>query len=1565
MLLVTGVILLLYSSWFQDSLRSQIVKKLNSIPGMEVSIGRFDLHFPLTLDMADVALAQNGDTLLSAGAIQADVALLPLFKGEVSVRRAFLSNALYNMGNADSIMQMLIYADSLLISPASIGLAPLDIDIADGEIVRGGVEMISRPDTAAATAASDSAAYMRIRLGSLRLKDFTYKMRMLPTIDSLGATVGVGTLSNGMIDMKKQLVSIGSFTGSGLDAAYIAPDSATIASTPVPPASDVQSAPWTVTIDSIHFADSRGLYTTRGVTPLPGLDFAYIQADSMDITVTDFYNQATAISLPIKLSATERCGLRLDASGTFSMDSTAMHFDTFHITAPGTDIAANGLLGMGDMLTDSNLPMRLAADGHIGIPALETMFPAFKAYLAPLPAAEPLQFTMDVDGTAGNLKISEAALKINRIATIKAKGNLRDMFAAKGPNGELAFSGSIIDVSGMLRDYLAGTPIAVPPMTLDGHAEMEKGVMSGNLQAHTLGGSLAMDARFDASKEGYGLDLATNDFPVGAFVKDMGLGAATVDLKVEGQGYDPFKSATTINVDGKIKSLVYQGYDYQGITLSAVLHDGKANIDATAANSALDVKINANGNLDGEVYNWTAAIDGSRIDLEKMKMSDVPAVVSVSMTGDASVTAATKAIKANMEIKDMHYKHQTGEIAVSDVRARFITNDTATHATVLNRDLMLLASSPMGIAPMMTRIDSAMVVLQKQLDNKQLAVDTLQKVLPQFNIYLAAGANNLINDILADSKMSVRNMKLSAMNDSALSLRAQATGIRSGAQNIDTIGLKVAQDDSRISLVAKMDNRPGTFDNFAHVRLDALANNQKVALRATQQNIQGKTGFDIGAITMFQDSTVTARLFPLNPVIGYKNWTVNLDNYISYTIPTKKIDANLKMHGDKSSLALFTVPDSIDDQNDLALQLTDIHISDWIVINPFAPPITGDISADMRVKWDGGANINGRGNVSLTDFTYGKQPVGTFLSNLEISTSTAGTIRANADLLVNGEKAMTLAGVLNDSTATTPFDLDLALIRFPLSVANPFMPEGTVSLTGTLNGEMCVSGDASRPLINGEIDFEKSAVKLAMTGTDYALSDVQIPVKDNVISFNDFGIKGANDNPLLINGTVDMSALMMPKINLSLKADNMMLINTRKAARGANIFGKAFVDLNATAKGDMRFLDVKANLAVLSGSNVTYMLTDAETMMQNSGRNDGMVKFVNFNDSTAVVEADSISDSAMMMALDATLNIQNGVTFTVDLSSTTRDKVEIQPEGSVNYIMTPLSDEGRLTGRININGGLARYTIPVIGQEKSFTFDPGSYVAFNGNMMNPVLNIHATDQIKANVTQQGQNSRLVNFDVLLAVTGTLETMNVKFDLATNDDLTVANELQGMTAEQRANQAMNMLLYNVYTGPGTRGNGNIGANPLFSFLESQVNNWAANNIKGVDISFGIDQYNQTTNGTTSQAMNYSYQVSKSLFNDRFKIVVGGNYSTDETSDESLSESLINDISFEYYLNKKRTMLIKIFRHTGYESILEGEITQTGVGFVYKKRLSRLSDMLPKFMRPKRKTYVIPEPKEQER
>ncbi|WP_304961645.1 translocation/assembly module TamB domain-containing protein, partial [uncultured Duncaniella sp.] len=457
--------------------------------------------------------------------------------------------------------------------------------------------------------------------------------------------------------------------------------------------------------------------------------------------------------------------------------------------------------------------------------------------------------------------------------------------------------------------------------------------------------------------------------------------------------------------------------------------------------------------------------------------------------------------------------------------------------------------------------------------------------------------------------------------------------------------------------------------------------------------------------------------------------------------------------------------------------------------------------------------------------------------------------------------------------------------------------------------------------------------------TSFKFSEEKIPVDSNVITFKDFSILGCNSNPLSINGTVDARSLSDMKLDLHMAARNIQVVKSDRARGGSDVYGKAFLDFFAGVKGNMHMLNVNADISLLEGTNVTYVLPEVSETVTTQSTQD-MVHFVQFNDTTSTLRADSISSTDMALNINADLHLREGATVNVDLSSNGSNRIQVLPSGDLDFTMSPLNGE-RLTGRVNINSGFVRYTPPLMS-EKNFAFQDGSYIAFNGNMMNPVLNIHAVDVVRANVTQDGQNSRVVNFDVMLAVTNTFDNMNVSFDLSTNDDITVQNELTSMSAEQRANQAMNLLLYNVYTGAGTKGT-SLSGNPLFSFLTSQLNSWAANNIRGVDISFGIDQYDRTYEGNTSTATSYSYKVSKSLFNDRFKIVVGGNYSTDADSDENFSQNLINDISFEYMLNRSGSMYVKIFRHTGFESILEGEITQTGVGFVLKRKLNTLWEL----------------------
>lgn len=1560
-LLFGATLTLVYSEWSQEYIRRFVVSEMSG-SGITLQIKSLRLRWPLRLDLVGITMNMPGQAL-RAGKLSASVKLLPFLAGNAAIEEARLQDGCYVVGMPDSAMYMTIEGRDVILHGATVGLSDMSVDLDDGFISGGRVSMTLNPDTTAADTAKSEPSNMKINVGRLALDDFSYSMKMLPTIDSIGANIPRAVMTDGKIDLFAQTIDIESFTGGELDVAYFTPDSATVATTPLVPerATSTPSAPWTVSIDTIGLNNSSALYTTRGVEPLPGLDFAYIQVDSLDLGIRDFYNQAAVVKVPLTLNATERCGVTLAASGLLDVDEQGTNLSDFRISTPnGTSLGFSALIGMGDMMADPSTPLMLDLDGGVAVADARLMFPAFAPYFVTLPAKSLVHAKVNTHGTAGNLTVAQCDVALNGTVRLGAKGKVFNVFDPERLGGKLALSGKLIDLNRFkpaLFDKATVDQFNFPLTTFDGTVDMNAGHIVGKLEAHTEQGRLSLDADWYSRLEDYEVSLVADRFPINAFMPLLGVEEVSAALDAKGHGCNPFVDTMTLDAGLDVSRAVYKGYDYNGISAEVTIVDGLADIGVKSSNPNALASFDAHGNLVGDTFVWAANLDGSRIDFNALGLSSAEATVSTKLDATASFTPKSNIIGAKVNLNSLNYTDNMGTMSLKDIVANLNANDSTTNLSIANGDLYAFVSSESSIDSLTARISGLGKVIDEEMAAMTVDIDRIQRALPPFSLDLTAGSENMLTDMLAESRATFGSLHVEASNDSSLSLNAQMLALRTPAMRLDSTFFDISQYGDRLIFEGRVENCPGTFDEWAKVKLEGYVFENTLGMKFVQQNIQGNEGYNVGMIVELADSTATLSLDPTDPTIAYKPWLVNEDNYISWSFAHKHLDANLHMHSSSSSLTIYTDHEDgeYDHQEELVLDIADINIADWIKLNPFAPVMGGKLSADIRISGEG-KDISGAGNITLDDFTYGKQRVGTIRSDLNVSTDLGGKIRANADILVDGAKAMTLAGALNDSTAGSPLALDLSLIHFPLAMANPFLPPGMATLSGTLNGQMDVTGEASAPTLNGWLQFDSTFVRAAMTATSYKLNEAKILVEDNVVKFDDFEIKGVNDNPLTVNGTVDLHNFASPEIDLWFNAVEMQFVNTKRATKGAEIYGKGFISLNSTVKGNMNFMEVNAALTVLSGTNLTYVMPDAVNAITTQANSD-LVKFVNFADTMAVQQTDTVAESALAMLVEATLTLQTGSTINVDLSANGRNRVSLQPDGTLDFSMLPFG-EPRLTGRLNIPKGFVRYTPPVLS-EKYFTFEPQSYIAFNGNLMNPTLNVHAVDVLKANVTQTGQNSRLVNFNVMLGVTGTLENMKVAFDLSTDDDVTVANELQSMSAEQRANQAMNMLLYNVYTGPGTKGDSNLSGNAVYSFLSSQLNNWAANNIKGVDLTFGIDQYDRTVGGATSQTTSYSYQVSKSLFNDRFKIVVGGNYSTDANTDENFSQNLIKDISFEYYINKAQTMYVRLFRHTGYESILEGEITRTGVGFVYKRKLGSLRRL---FRRHKKKVKDVKDNKD---
>jgi len=1557
MVVVLLAFVAIYIPAVQDFVLEKVLTSVNDGPSGHISVGKFRLSPPLHFKASGVTVRQQGDTLAHVDDFALKISLLPLFKGCVGIDELTLDGVRFNIGNSDSLMCMKSDINHVRLADATVGLYSKEVDVdlftIDGTLF----SLDMRPDTVdvADTVKVSEPLPWKIKIGQLRIDSLTYCMTMQPTIDSLRATIPAALIDNTTVDLSGQAVDVRSLIVEGLTARYLTPATTGSVSSDSPDVSKpVDSVdPWTIKVVHIDLKADNALYGVSGAIPQPGLDMNYLQLSRINIVVDSLMSRGSELRVPIRhISARERCGIDIMVAGLFAMDADSLSVTGMHLSTLQSAIDIDAMIGMGG--SGIPMPIRVNGTGFLSPVDASLAVPSLSPMIAGIPDTSLIDLKIDIAGDSGTYDVNVLSFEMPRCFDLSANGRITGLSDVQSMDGHLKLSGHVANGRWVRPALVAAKldkTVAVPPLNLSGAVDFKRGTVTGNLYAATTGGKLALDASWTAKAEMYDMQLKTVDFPVDAFMPLLGVERVTAGVYVKGHGYNPFKPSTGIDANVHIIDIIYNKHRYADIELTARVSEGNADIAAISGNSAAAFDLRASGNLATAPYEWTMNADIANLDLQAMGMTDSVMYGSVSLSGNAVVNAAgiDGGITADLNVSDLDWHIGSNHIATTDMNMQFFTNDTLTSVSVNNHDLAMSMTSPSSLDSIMVHLDMTTAVIDTIMSTHSIKVEMIQRALPPFLLDLTAGGNNIVNNYLKSSGMGLAHLDFEASNDSLLDMSARIMRFSSGTTVLDTITAAVNQLGDTLSYRVHIGNRPGTLDQWAMVTARGRASDNRASILFDQQNVDGRTGYRLGFIARWLPDEIKVRVVPSHPVIGYKNWTVNDSNFVTFNTVLKHLDADLKMNSSESSIHLYTDHDRHNDslQEDLILDVKNIKLAEWIALNPFAPPISGDLSADMRFGWDK-RSVNGNGLISLTDLNYNRQRVGSFDLDVALMTNKSGTVRAAATLMVDSIRTITAEGNLNDSTARNPFLLDFKMIHFPLNVLNPFLPKDMARFAGTLNGTMDITGSLSEPVFNGYLDFDSTTLTVPMFGTSYSFSPEKIPMDSNIVTFNNYTIKGANANPLSISGTVDARHISDILIDLQARARDMQIVNSKKK-RGVQVYGKAFIDLDASVKGAMTRLDIDADLSVLENTNVTYIVESATDNLT-SRSNADMVRFVNFADTAVVAHTDSVIPSSVMMSIDAVLNVRQGSTIGVDLSTDGKNRVQLLSQGTLNYNISYMGDS-RLTGRLNLNGGFVRYTPPFMS-EKLFDFQEGSYISFNGDMMNPYLNVRAIDVLRANVQQDGQNSRLINFDVILSVTNSLDNMNVSFDLSTNDDITVANELQSMSAEQRANQAMNLLLYNVYTGPGTKASSSLNGNPLFSFLESQVNSWAANNIKGVDLSFGIDQYDRTVNGASSTTTSYSYKVSKSLFNDRFKISIGGNYASDADRDQNLSQNLINDISFEYDITPSGSMYIKIFRHTGYESILEGEVTQTGLGFVYKRKLRQLSDLFrPFYRRPK--------------
>lgn len=1550
---------LLYVPFIQDLAVRFATDFVKESTGMDIGIGKFRLSFPLDVHLQDVYVVEAaGDTMVRAREAVADIKLLPLLGLDVKINRLRLNDGYYRMMSPDSSMILTVNAGFLEVddkSSANIRNSEIILNktrLRDGRLSLYMDVWKKKPTPEDTTAKSTP---FLIKANDLQMENFSFGMSMLPTIDTMDVALKRVEIRKAVVDLRENLVKWSLASLGGGDFRYLTPTAEYIKTHPAPPSEPSTGPPMRIMGDSIAVDSLSALYAVKGARPMPGFDAGYLQVTGVGIGMRGFYNESSTVRLPLtRLAARERCGLQItQGRGTIGIDSVGLKIDKVSLRTLFSKINATADLPFAAMSLDPNTPMDVKADGRIGLPDIEAFMPALRPMAKRLPARKPLDFAVDAAGTLSDLVIDRIDAAMAGVVSIKAKGFAKNPLDYKRMRARVAFDGTLSDPS-LADSFLAPSKMSIPAFTIKGTAEAAGLSYGADFTLRSDAGDVAAKGHVALTPENYTADINTTQFDVGRFVPDMGIGRVTATIQANGHGFNPLSGTAVTDAIVNVSEIEYNRIPLRDIRVAATLSNaGDLTLQAASANPGLDFDMHGSGTIHPDDYAFDIAATLRDINLQRLGLTDSICYGSgdIALRGTAQpgkwiydVELDAKAIEWCLPSQYIHLP----DGVTAQVKADPIMTSMKVNSMLTEIDFR----SDSGLQRLIDSFTGAAAMASRQVSAKSISIDSISAKLPSFTLDVNASGRGLVNQFLQPSGMSVDTIYARISKDSLIMADIGALNFTSQTLSLDTLTLGLKERGALLDYRAHLGNRRGTLDEFAKVNLNGYIGYNRVSAFLNQWNIQGEQGYRIGLTAALQDSVATVHITPLKSTIAYLPWTFNSDNFIDLNLVNKHIEANLMAQSSESSILARTQKNG-SDKEELYVKIDNLHIEDFLRMWALAPQMKGDLNADVHVNYDN-RRFTGSGNVGLKNFIYEKTRVGDFDLGLNAGYGFDSSTDVNAALRINGEPAISAyAKLVGSAEGMKPDSVGVSLTRFPLKVANPFLGNSVV-LNGYLNGDMKMEGSFAEPVLNGAIAFDSVSAHIPMFSAHLKFMEDVLKVNDNVMDLSDFDIYAANGNPLRINGSVNAKKFSDIVFDLTAEASNMQLIKSDQRSKG-DIFGNIFLNLGATVRGPMKRLDVNGNVNLLGKTNATYRL-NMEPAQLTAQTDEGVVKFVNFNDTTQIEKVDTVAESPLNMRINARLTISPGTHIEVLLSNNGTDKVELDPSANLTYFQNYMGDMS-LNGTLTLGNGYARYSLPVLG-EKMFDFDPNSTITWTGNVMNPTLNVTGTDEVKANVTSGG-NSRLVNFLVSLHATNTLDALKVAFDLSTNDDVAIQNELQSMSADQRQTQAMNLLLYGQYAGANSKAKAASG-NMLYSFLESQLNSWAAKNIRGVDLSFGVNQYDRTSDGVTNTETSYSYQVSKSLFNNRFKILVGGNYSTDSADDE-IAQNLVSDVSVEYLIKQTATtnMSVRLFRHTGYESILEGEITEMGAGFILKRRIESLKSLFNIWRRRRKDKKPVPE------
>lgn len=1525
LLLLLAVLFLLYLPPLQRLLKDKAAAYAADRYGLVLKVERFRLGFPLDLELeGGYAGFSETDTLISVGALRVEVGLGKILGGKFEVGDFTLRELKFRMSDEKTGMELGGVLGELRLNAKLLDLKNRRVEIDRVQLRDGEISWASSRETAADTLPSSPLDWSFL-VDRIELQRVSCRMK---TSDGslLDAGVTEGGLFRGGIGLGGQTVEADSLGISGGWCHLRSSEAEAEDDAGVRQADSAVSLPWTLRVRTLALDNSA--FSMMGERDT----LAGIVLSGIGVRMDSVFNRGPVVRARLKeLKAVQKDGVTVtDMRAGVDLDSSRTSLRGGYVRTLHSQLRLEVRAGTGVQRLMEEKPLSVRLSGYVGLQDVAPFCSAIPRSLI----ARSVEVRSVLSLTEKQLQVEQMFLDMPGYFRLNGEGSLSSYLDWKKMEGDFVLQGELPDIA-FVGDYLKDRGVVIPKnMNVWARLKAGEGELDGDLRLCCGRGGLAFKGKYGVTDEAYGGELSAEHFPLDRFFPEDSVGQVSASVRFSGKKFSWPEAKAGLHAD--IRELQYLGHDYRDIDLTVSLD--KTHLWGKMGSGDRDVPLDffVRGDSVGREYAVTLEGRTGRVDLEALHIAGEPFAVS-SVIGVQARLGEGGRYSVGLELDSLEMADGRREYRLGKLDLGLDSGPEKTTLEMRSGDMSLDFRADTSLSGFVGGIGKVSALVGHQLGERNVDMEAVRKVLPPFALRVRGARQNAVSHFLKSRDVGFGKLAVDVVSRRHRGVRfgIMAVAPYFGTVRFDSLQLGGWQRGKGLMYSLSAGASSEAWKGVAGIDVTGRIQGDCFRMELQQKNAGHEVGFDLGLNAVIGDSTLNISFFPTDLIFGYSHWKVNGNNRIA--IGKKgRIRADLRMSYQDKLVDVRSLEDEGERHDRLQVKIAGIDLDSLSQLLPFFPDLEGVFNADMML-YSRKDEIGVCGDIRIFDLGMDRQRIGTVGLGMQYAGGENFTRHAvDLSLDIDSMRCAALRGYFSTSGQNRGMNMDMEIPALPLHAVNAFIPPDLLRLKGELTGEVRFRGTLDRPELNGGLAFRDGKADVVMLGTTFRLDTGRLPVENGEILFRKYRLTAPNDSRMDLEGKVTLTPFGRMGMNLSLDADNFELVNVKRNETSL-IYGKAYADIHSRMSGAFSDLSVTGNLRLLNRTGITCVLRDSDPALVDKSEN--VVRFVSFQD-TILNGRDDLTNRVEVggFALRMLLEIGDQVKVGVDLSEDGNDHVDIQGGGNLVLGMNPESGLS-LSGKYILTGGTVVYNIPIVGK-KEFNIRNGSFVEWTGNAANPLLNISASASVKADVGE-GEQVRQVLFETIIRIQNTLKHLEITFDLSAPDDMLIQNQLATFSSEERTRQALNLLIYNAYTAPGTAksaGGGNVANNAIYNFVESELNKYT----RKAGLTVGFDSRNTEENVTRTDV---TYEFSRQLFNDRIRVKVGGRISADgnEKQGNSLQDNLVDDISIEYVLTKKRNLYVKVFRHSNYESVLDGEVIQTGGGIVWRKTFRKFRDL----------------------